>query len=264
MRTLLTALLTIVAIPALAADLPAKVPVRQAPVAVFSWAGCYIGGHIGWARAQHDLSTSVPEDNDMGDAARAAIIGAGLNELSDNGFIGGGQIGCNFQAGRNLVWGVEADFSATGLKSERDTGIVEVEGRDVRSIDSVKVSWLSTVRGRIGIAFDQTLIYATGGVAIARIKASKSFAWDFTDGCPIVSGLNECHVGSVSDTSVGWTVGGGLEFALTGNWSIKGEYLFVRLGDFEHTTINRSFEQTAIHKVDTDLHIARVGLNYRF
>jgi len=253
-----------------AADMPLKAPAPAA--APFSWTGCYIGANAGWARAEHDLSTfarSFAEGNNIIDTARTAIINAGSASISDDSFIVGGTSGCNFQT-NNWVWGIESDFNATGLKSHRDTGevIEPVSGRRVRSIDEVKVDWLSTMRARLGLAFDQTLIYVTGGAAIADIKAAKSFSWNFADGCPILGTLNNCHVGGSSGATFGWTAGAGIEWAFAPRWSVKGEYLFVRVDDFTFGTFNRTTfvgvaAQTANHRVDTDLHIARIGLNYR-
>ena len=79
-----------------AADIYVKAPPVTAPV-VFSWNGCYIGGNIGWARSDHDLSTTVPADSSINDTARAAIISTGAVSLEDDGFVGGFQAGCNFQ-----------------------------------------------------------------------------------------------------------------------------------------------------------------------
>ena len=75
-------------------------------------------------------------------------------------------------------------------------------------------SWLATVRGRVGYAFDRFLPYITGGLAVGDIKASRP---GFAGG---------------DDTNVGWTVGGGLEFVIAGNWTAKAEYLYVDLGKF--------------------------------
>src|SRR5262245_5128068 len=105
-----------------AADMPLKAPAA----APFSWTGCYIGVNGGWARAEHDLSTfarSSAEGNNINDTARTAIINAGSASISNDSFIAGGQVGCNFQT-NNWVWGIESDFNATDLKSHRDTGEV--------------------------------------------------------------------------------------------------------------------------------------------
>lgn len=261
--TALAALLSVSA--AQAADMPLKGPPRAAPV--FTWNGCYIGGHAGWARAEHDLSTNAY--GNINATARTAINNAGAASISGDGFIGGGQIGCNFHLTSTWVLGVEADFSATDLTSSRDTGeVVEpVSGRTVRSIDNVGVDWLATLRSRLGVAFGQTLIYVTGGGAIARVDASKNFSWDFADGCALLGTLNNCHIGSGRDTVFGWTAGGGIEWAITPQWSIKGEYLFVQLHNVYHVTTNNGpvvAGQFASHSVDTQLHIARAGLNFRF
>ena len=135
------------------------------------------------------------------------------------------------------------------------------------------MDWLSTIRGRAGLSLGSFLIYATGGVAFTNVNVSKEFRWDFTDGCPIVAGLQSCHVGGTDKTRVGGTVGAGLEWALPADprWSLKAEYLYANFGDVTYTTFNRgtlftppTAPQPVNHGVSTELHIARVGINFRF
>jgi outer membrane immunogenic protein len=260
-----------------AADLPLKAPPRAAAPAVFSWTGCYVGANLGGGWTKHHLATDAPPfpPNLINDTARTAINNAGLASLSHGGITGGGQVGCNWQpttAGwSSLVLGIEGDLNGIDGDVSRNTGnVVEpVSGRTVRSIDDIGVSWFATVRGRIGWAFDRLMIYGTGGAAFANVDASKRFAWDFTDGCPVVNGLNECHVGRSSSTRIGWTAGGGVEWAFRDHWSAKAEYLYADLGDVSYSTFNNApgFAppgQVANHTVSTKLQVVRVGVNYRF
>jgi outer membrane immunogenic protein len=121
-----------------------------------------------------------------------------------------------------FVLGLEADGAWSGI--EDDDGAVDT------SID-----WLSTVRGRVGFALDNFLIYGTGGAAIGEVT--------YDDG-----------VVDDSDTRVGWTAGAGVEAALTDNISIKGEYLYVDLGEEEIGGVD----------VDVNAHTVKGGVNYRF
>jgi len=261
------------ALPASAADLgrPITKAPAVAPVIPFSWTGCYIGANIGWARAEHDLATFAAPfpANNINEAARAAINGAGLFSLDQDGVTGGGQVGCNYQTGM-FVFGAEGDINFSDTTADLDTGEVVVAGRVVRSIDHIRQDWFATVRGRIGVAFDRVLIYGTGGLAISEVNVAKSFSWDFADGCPILGTLNNCHVGGVSDTRTGWVAGGGLEWAFAPNWSVKAEYLFADLGNVSYITTNRGAlfigadAQTAVHTVDTKFQTARVGVNWKF
>jgi outer membrane immunogenic protein len=270
------ALVAMLAGPAMAADMPVRAPVLKAPppiMAAYSWTGCYIGGNVGWAHERDKLSTVVPATSNMNATAIAAITNAGRATISGDGVTGGGQAGCNWQNG-SFVLGVEGDINFLDAKASRNTGNVlePVSGRIVRSIDDVSKDWFATIRGRAGFAFDRVLVYATGGAAIAQFKITKDFAWDFADGCPVVNVLNDCHVGGRNGTQTGWVAGGGVEWALSGNWSIKGEYLHADFGNQSYTTLNRGalFPQTgpvsqpAIHNVKATLDIARAGLNYRF
>jgi outer membrane immunogenic protein len=254
-----------------AADMPLKAQ-RAAPQ-YFTWTGCYIGVNAGWGRAEHDLSTfAAGAPNNINATARTAINNAGLASINGDGFTGGGTVGCNWQT-NNWVWGIEGDFNFANFDADRNTGnVVEpVSGRTVRSIDSVGTDWFATLRGRFGIAFDRVLIYGTGGAAFAKFDISKRFAWDFIDGCPIVGGLQECHVGGISDTRIGWVAGGGIEWAFASGWSVKGEYLFADFGSVSYTTANvgpgfvgAGNTQLATHSVDTTVQIVRFGLNYRW
>src|SRR5207249_5357208 len=124
---------------------------------------------------------------------------------SKTGFIGGGQIGYNWQHG-NFVFGLEGDISGLGGKN---TG----ERQDATGYQySSRISWLSTVRARFGLAVGDTMAYATAGVAFAGVKNTVSFS----------PGLDY----SSTKTRTGWTVGGGVEHMLSRNWTIGLEALF--------------------------------------
>ena len=153
----------------------------------------------------------------------SADAGGGL-DFDTKGFLAGGTIGYNLQTG-SWVWGLEGDFSYSAMKD--DTTVPGAE---------VKVPWFGTARGRIGYAgWGNLMPYITGGAAFAKME---------------ISGAG----GSESDTRIGWTVGGGLEYALFSNWSVKVEYLYADLGSFEFTGGN----------IDFNTHIVRGGINYRF
>ena len=229
---------------------------------------------MGWARAKHDLSTFAEPfpPNFINATARTAIINAGSAGIDSDGFTGGGQVGCNWQPqGSIFVFGVEGDINILDTDASRNTGnfVEPVSGRTVRSVDNIGMDWFATIRGRIGVTFNQILFYATGGLAIANVDISKRFAWDFADGCPVVGGLNECHVGGVSDTRTGWTAGGGIEWAFNNHWSVKAEYLYADFGDVSYQTRNVGpafvvIPQIATHTVSTTLQVARLGINFRF
>ena len=136
-----------------------------------------------------------------------------------DGVIGGGTLGFNVQNGQ-LVYGLETDLSLTDASG------------------SVDIDWLWTVRGRIGLSMNGTLMpFLTAGLAVADVSATSG-------------GM------SSSETSAGYTIGGGLELSLTRNWTFKGEYLYLDLG---------SVDIPAMGSVAADdLHVIRAGVNFKF
>ena len=158
---------------------------------------------------------------------------AGSFNLS--GAVAGGTAGANWQIGQ-AVLGLEGDVDWSNLK-----GSTTAAG--CPSGCSTGNDWLATVRGRAGYAFDRFMPYVTGGLAVGDIKAST----------PGFAGA--------SQTNAGWTAGGGLEFALTSNWTAKAEYLHVDLGN-----LNCGFNcgTVANNNVSLKSDIVRGGVNFRF
>lgn len=226
------AISALLAAPALAADLPARVPVKApAPVVVaaYNWSGCYIGVAGGWAwgRSTHDLTGGAVD----------------TGPFNVNGGIVGGTLGCNFQSNQ-FVFGIEGDGSWVGKNGEAPNPATP------NFISRTEENWLATIRGRLGLAFDRSLIYATGGIAFAGVEAT---ATNTTTGVAI----------SESQTRTGWTAGGGWEYAFAGNWSAKAEYLYVQFSKDAYLQ-NPPAGFTARDDVKLHNHIFRVGLNYRF
>jgi outer membrane immunogenic protein len=197
---------------AMAADLPSR---RMAPapmvaaVPVFTWTGFYFGVNAGYGWSDDDFdAVDFADDED------------------DGGFVGGAQIGYNYQIG-SFVVGLEgdvqfADFGRDGVFNFED------EDGDILEGEFESSDWFGTVRARAGVAFGQALIYGTGGFAFA-------------------------------DDATGWTVGGGLEYAFTNNLSAKIEGLYVNLendDDFDFDIDGFDGE--------TDFGVVRAGLNFRF
>jgi outer membrane immunogenic protein len=198
-----------------------------------------------------------------------AVNAAGSGRLDPSGFTGGVQAGYNWQAGKT-VFGVEADFNAFNLKSSRTTAFALPFGGFPGGVvvgSSIATDWLFTARGRIGwAASNALLIYVTGGLAMANLKVGNSYT-DFAIGGGVVTGI---EAASANSLRTGWTIGGGLEWALNRNWSVKAEYLYVDLGSASVSgNITAPILVPTIANpiaVSTDLtaHIARVGVNYRF
>jgi outer membrane immunogenic protein len=176
------------------------------------------------------------------------------------------QAGYNLQAAA-FVYGVEADFNSLSLKrSAAATGMFPFpfSAHQFWLTENSKTNWLATVRGRLGVTVvPSMLLYATGGVAFADFKFSSTYNDNAFPG-----GVG---AGSTSGVKTGWTVGGGLEWMLGMNWTLKAEYLYVDLGfhSFAVPTANIPapgliFSQTMFVDADLRAHIARVGLNYKF
>ena len=216
---------------AAAADLPPPAPAR-APVppiayapALYNWTGFYIGGHAGGAFAS----------SSWGDPFTAAN-----NTFTSTGFLGGGQIGANYQLNL-LVLGVEGDFSWTGLKG---TGTDSI-GNTLNT----NVNWTSTVTGRVGAAFDRVLVYGKGGVAFAHDQST------FTD--------LFANSASANLNRIGWTAGAGLEYGISRNWSARIEYDYL---GFNSQALNFTTPTTPLYTSNAALNVQEIkaGVNFRF
>jgi outer membrane immunogenic protein len=245
---------------AFAADMPVKAPVYKAPVAVaaYNWSGCYVGGNAGYGKS--DSSAASVLGGSFLTAPLAAFYQANYPGSVSNGgssFTGGGQLGCNWQIS-SIVLGIEGDVNSlnTNATSVVNQSATVFPGA-VRSV-SQSDGWFETLRGRLGVAFDRAFIYGTGGLAWGHSTSSAIYT-----GYALYS-----WSGASSDSNVGWTAGGGLEYALTNNWSIKGEYLYVDLGSRTYALANgptNPIPGFTISANETDhFQVVRFGANYKF
>jgi outer membrane immunogenic protein len=251
-----------------AADLPAKAPVYKAPpIVVSNWTGWYAGVHAGWvgqrncnALTAQGLWPAFPVDADLIQA-----IGTGCADSS--GFIGGAQVGANYQMG-GWLWGIEADISAlTAKTTRRSSGFFADSLSTTVMVESARTSWLSTFRARTGMLVgDNTLVYVTGGLAVAQVKADVDSNGFEQTGAPRFHAT-----GSVTQVTPGWTIGAGAETRIGGNWSVRAEYLYVALDPVNYNTtydlvngvnVWGNFNENIA--VTTRLHLLRVGANYKF
>ena len=235
-----------------AADLPMKAPaIVPPPIPVYNWTGFYMGINAGYGWAEiDDAVTPLPQPG-------FGFPGFSVSSEPD-GFIGGVQIGYNWQTG-SFVWGLEADFQGSTLDETSVLRLGAPAPIGSNSRVTTELDWFGTIRGRLGVTFmPELLAYVTGGFAYGDVTVSSRTT--FTPAPPFT------YVGSGSSTETGWTVGGGLEYGF-GNWSAKIEYLYVSLSAPSHVALplaaNPPFRIR--HSVgDLDLNIVRVGLNYRF
>lgn len=279
-----------------AADLPpAEPPAFKAPVVVpapvWSWTGCYVGINGGGTRGQNtaDLSPAGlylaptgngPPPNAAGTGDFAADIAALSHsyDMTSNGWEAGGQVGCNAQWGM-AVLGVEGDWQWTNTTTSADASYaafpnvgnpVFFNASHTEHVD-VTQRWFATARVRAGFTpWERVLIYATGGVAWANFQSNTAvaFATGANPFATVFSGAT--HVGSASTNQVGWVAGGGAEWALTNNWSVKAEYLYLRFDGFSYASplTAATFPFAAGYAWNTNVtlreQVARIGVNYKF
>lgn len=219
-----SALLSLIGGQALAAD-----AINAEPAAVHDWSGVYVGGQIGYGFGRIDAAYNLPNTPTI----------RGSQDYDTDGFLGGVQVGYNYQINA-VVLGVEADFSGAGIKGHSG----EITSGLGDSYDT-KVDWFGTLRVRAGYAFDRTLIYGTGGFAYGSVENQ------YLDG-PVNSF-------SEKNTKGGWTIGAGVEQAITDQWSAKFEYQYVDLGD---QTIDYGANSSTTF--DAKFNTVKIGMNYKF
>src|ERR1700681_3762165 len=213
---------------AIAADLRASLPVK-APVhsAIYDWTGFYLGGHVGYG---------------------GGSFGPGTNPLplqgvffphSITGLIGGYQAGYNREFPNHVVLGIEADAS---FSSPTDGPAL------TPAPFNTALDYVGTMRGRVGYAFGGLMPYVTGGFAWGHSR------FNLNDGAGKV-------MARLGQNQAGWTAGAGVEFAVSGNWSAKVEYDYI---DLSRGMFDLSGFGLPDIGVDPNIHLVKLGLNYRF
>jgi outer membrane immunogenic protein len=245
-----------------AADMPVKAPPL---VVVSNWTGWYVGVNAGGVSsdARFTASPNTPGSVALGafTAAGAAATSLAMNQkASETGFTGGGQVGYNIQL-QNWLVGFEFDIAYTGVSGT--VGPVTSPTLGVVATESFQSRWLNTDRLRLGYVNGPWLVYATGGLALAEVRATTSTA------LPVGFGggaAGTSVIGTTTDINGGWTAGGGVEWRIDPRWSVKAEYLHVDLGNMTvraastNQAATLAFISTTV-RVRED--IARIGLNFR-
>jgi len=262
---------------AAAADLPVKAP---APVAapVHNWTGFYVGANIGggWGNRNVDYSPNDPLMVDFGAPPATSFRTSGV--------LGGLQLGYNWQFNRNWLLGLEADFDGSGMDGSGANSVVADFGPGglvpFTQTANEKIKWFGTARMRLGyVPRDNLLAYVTGGFAYGRVEHNGIYVDNgIGTGINLIgpnfsflcTAASTCFSGSSSDVATGWTVGGGLEYAIWQHWTLKAEYLYVSLEGksvtetavsfspgFTPASFNANYNRTSFN-------VGRVGVNYRF
>ncbi len=207
---------------ALAADLAPPPP----PVPVFSWTGLYLGGQVGYAWSSGNLIYAGY------DPFSVTAFGTNVNG-APQGIIGGAHVGYNYQFNQFVV-GLEGTVDGTSLSNSVTTNFSNAfAGSTVAADTSSDVQ--GSIRARIGYAWERALLYATGGVAFGSFSTTYNLTGNISgiigesspgaaDGQPFY-GMNK-----FSNTRTGWTVGGGIDYAVTDNWSVFAEYRYTNFG----------------------------------
>ena len=287
-----TAAGAMVSAPVAAADLPVKAP---AQIVAMNWTGLYAGVNAGYSWSPDPTVSFTPNDPYsallLSGNAGAGSPGTPLGPVSfgTHGASGGVQFGYNWQLNRNWLVGLETDFNGSGIRGNgTSTSIERTAPTILLNVNAdQKISWFGTVRGRLGwLPTDSWQLYATGGFAYGQVKedvvgttthtstggAATGSSGGFGSGCvlPPNNSTVTCFLGNSSRVAAGWTVGAGTEYAMSRNFSIKAEYMYVNLGgDSVNVVTTQANGGNALTSFTANydraqFHTVRVGLNYRF
>jgi outer membrane immunogenic protein len=240
---------------ALAADLPPPMaPPPRAPAAyipvgpAYNWSGFYIGGNLGAGFSKGSYSDS---------------LGSTFNSSNSNtSFLGGGQVGVNYEFYNGVVIGAEAMFDWAPNTNNTITATGPINPATGASIGTgtaqLNNRWLTTVTGKLGYAWDRVLLYGKGGGAfVGQSNSNVSVS-------PAAGGVVPASLSSNS-TNSGWTAGIGVEWAFAGNWSARAEYDYIGLTNQTYTVTSTSIlNGDQISANSRSIQIVTAGVNYRF
>ena len=242
------------------ADMAVKAPI--APVAIpYNWTGFYIGGHLGYGF--EDSSVGITGNT----PAVAALISLGTipGSLSTDptGWLTGIQLGYNYEIGKFVI-GAETDLSLADIQNKSSFGHVGpiLPFAFYTTTAEQRMQWFGTLRARLGFTpINNLMIYGTGGLAYGRVE----YAGNINRSAILV---NFNILGSDTVTKTGWTAGGGVEYALSNRWSVKGEYLYYDLGSETLTGVQNPppiilTQNSANYAFVTRGSIVRLGINFK-
>jgi outer membrane immunogenic protein len=261
-RLLLASSALVLAGPAFAADLPARMPVKAPPAVAavpYTWTGCYLGGHVGagWDRTSFsDPGTPFPGFLFVPPSIQQTLapVGASVGVNSRAGVVGGVQAGCDYQFANNWVIGLGGDFAWSDIHGlANDPFFVGKNGGPVPI--STRTNEIASLTGRVGYAWDHFLLYGKGGGAWAHDNYS-------------IQNLNcalftTCNLTGSTDRT-GWTAGVGLEWAFADHWSALVEYDHYGFGSKGLAFFDPVNVLTRVYNVKQDVDVVKVGINYRF
>ena len=243
-----------------AADLAYKAPPQVAPAAI-NWTGWYVGLNAGYGNNYQDTTVAGVDPISSLVVQSGAVPGA--MSAQQSGWLGGGQIGYNWQYSQ-IVFGIETDIQFADVKGSATqvltTGPIGLPA-SLTSTTQTNLDWFGTLRARAGfLVSDRALLYATGGLAYGSVDHGASAVLQ----TPF--GIAGSAIGNTSDVKTGWTLGAGMEYALLPNITLKAEYLYVDLGNIgsSYTANILGTNISFASNQDLSYHFVRGGLNVRF
>ena len=250
---------------ALAADLPIKMPVKAPIASHFSWTGCYVGGHVGVGWGRSDISEPLdPSFQDFAPANTPIGVNTGA------GFLGGAQVGCDYQIDPSWVVGAAADFSWANIDGQVTDPIFSGKNGGPILLET-KTNSLATATARIGYAWDRWMLYGKGGAAWAHDtdNIQNLVFWGNPNKAFCVIGTIVACNPSGSETRIGWTLGFGFEWAFAHDWSAGLEFDHYDFGTHSVTLtdLNGVPSGTALSgpvNVTQRIETVKLSLNYRF
>jgi len=265
---LASTILAMSGIAASAADLPTRKgpPIAPAYIPAFTWTGFYAGlnAGVGWANNNSNLP-----------AGAIPVSGFATSNSNQAGFVGGAQAGYNYQfgAGQGVVVGAEADIQFADLRTRNNQPFTfaTTPGTTFFQGSSNSGNYIGTVRGRIGYGFDRVLVYGTGGLAYGDVGGTRNSAAFAVTNAGAVNPFTNTVAATTTTTQLastgsrtrtGWTLGGGVEYAVWQNWTVKAEYLYYNLGH-NNATFLTPLSIASTNKDNTG-NIVRAGVNYKF
>ena len=262
--------------PANAADLSAR-PYTEAPavapVTLYNWTGCYLGGYVGGARQSRQVNAWDPTSTG-GAFPTGTFYNPAANNLDTDrvdvgefnydfrsSVIGGGTLGCNWQGASPFVFGIEGEGGH--MKVSASAVVPYSSGTGSDSIASTRIgNWYASVAGRFGATWDRVLVYLKGGIGFSNIKSSE------IDACATAPCSPGLLTATGSSNQPFWVAGVGVEYAFNSNWSVKAEYLM--LGMFEKYAVCGPGAAAAAgstfcgrHNIE-GVHTFKMGVNYYF
>ena len=259
---------------------------RAPPPRAFNWTSCYLGGHFGWGLADNEITGTflapLPNFSVPTSVTTASTVPI---DLGANGFLLGGQVGCNLQVANSWVIGFEADASWANIQASNrqtlagaftDPLLLTTTTVSSDGTLSTKTDFIATATARLGYAIGwmgQGLVYGKGGAAWITNRYNFTGQVTFSGVCTAVSPPPPQCLASTTQidvftwtsrkTLVGWTIGAGVEWVMWGNWTIKGEYDFLDFGNQTVVLNDQVFGPVNV-SVRQRINEFKVGFNYRF